>query len=184
MQSFPSTAAFVGCAICCALAVAPVATAATSPASSVSPGSTCQLSIPTTETGVRPKASGFRNESATTGNFVICPIVSAVTPDGGKTFTVLMVVLQSLDAVARDVSCTAVVGADGIGDTPISYSSKTGRVNASGDTVFYWRPAEFGQPDNGHLPIGGSALSSITCNLPPHMSIRYTTGQYEYDVGT
>lgn len=181
MNQSPSTAIFVGCAICFTLSGASIATAATSQASSVSAGSACQLSIPTTDTGVRPKASGFRNESATTSNFVICPIVSAVTPDGGKTFIVLMVALQSIDSVARDVTCTAVVGADGIGSTPLSYSSKTGRVGASGDMVFYWRPAEFGQPDNGDLPIGGSALSSITCNLPPRMAIHYTKGQYYQD---
>src|SRR5690242_8566521 len=35
------------------------------------PGGACQLSIPTTNTGVRPKATGFRNEG-TVNNFVIC----------------------------------------------------------------------------------------------------------------
>ncbi|MFO1473032.1 MAG: hypothetical protein U1F20_00190 [Lysobacterales bacterium] len=36
------------------------------------PADSCQLlSIPTTDTGVRPKATGFRNEG-TTDQFVIC----------------------------------------------------------------------------------------------------------------
>ena len=42
-------------------------------------GASCQLSIPTTATGVRPKASGFRNESTTTSSFVICTMSRSTT---------------------------------------------------------------------------------------------------------
>ena len=67
-------------------------------------GASCQLSIPTTDTGVRPKASGFRNESTTTSSFVICTFQRSTTTGD---YYYVGLVGYSLDGVARDVTCTA-----------------------------------------------------------------------------
>ena len=68
----------------------------------------CQLSIPTTDTKVRPKAIGFRNEG-TTNAFVICTFD---TPPGGysttNNFTYAGVVLKSMDGADHEVTCTGV----------------------------------------------------------------------------
>lgn len=100
----PLTACLSGIAIASGL-VAPAATASTTQGISMWPGSVCQLSIPTTNTGVRPKATGFRNESTTTSNFVICPIPNAVgISNDNSTAGVLR--LYSMDGASHSVSCT------------------------------------------------------------------------------
>lgn len=161
------------------LASAPDAAAATSHAWSTTAGSTCQLSIPTTDTGVRPKATGFRNESTTISNFVICPYASSITPSGGSSFTNLLASLQSIDGVARDVTCTAVVNASTYAGAPV-YSSKTMSVGGGG-TLFAWSITDFGGV-SGAIP--GSAVSSVTCNLPPQISIVWVEAAYDYNIGT
>jgi hypothetical protein len=161
------------------LASAPDAAAATSHAWSTTAGSTCQLSIPTTDTSVRPKATGFRNESTTISNFVICPYSSSITPSGGSSFTALLATLRSIDGVARDVTCTGVVNADGYSG-PSVYSSKTQSVGSGGAT-FSWTIADFG---GGSGAIPGSAVSSVTCLLPPQTTIVFVEAAYDYNIGT
>lgn len=162
----------------CGLIFAPDASAATSHAWSINGGSSCQLSIPTTNTGVRPKATGFRNESTTTGNFVICPISSSVTPPGGNTFQYLLAFLQSMDGATHDVTCTATVGWNSL---PPKYSSKTKSIGPSA-TFFEWSAADFGGTE-GNV-ITASMISSVTCNLPPQVLIEQTEGAYDYNIGT
>ena len=167
-------------AMACGLVAAPVVKAATSHASSINGGSACQLSIPTTVTGVRPKATGFRNESTTTGNFVICPISSGITPPGASTYTYLSMMVKSIDGDARDVTCTASIGETGyIGTT--KYSSKTINIGDSGG-FFQWSAADFGGVQG--FTISGSAIASITCLLPPQMTILHTENTFDYDIGT
>ena len=168
-------------ALACGYAMSPTADAATSLAWSINTGSACQLSIPTTNTGVRPKAPGFRNESTTVSNFVICPVSSSVTPNGGATFDRLSVFLQSIDGVTRDVTCTVVVDGDNFIGLGPKYSSKTVSIGSS-VTVITWDNLDFVQPAG--TPITGSALASITCNLPPQMLIQHTEGRFNYEIGT
>ena len=165
-------------AIACGIAATPTAQAATSHAWSVNGGASCQLSIPTTNTGVRPKATGFRNESTTTSNFVICPISSSVTPVGGSSFVYLLAYLQSIDGASHDVTCTATVGWNSV---PPKYSSKTKSVGASA-TSFQWSAADFGGTE-GNV-ITASMMSSVTCNLPAQVLIEHTEGAFDYNIGT
>ena len=167
----------VSCAFCYALTVSPHATAATSQAWTVNGGSTCQLSIPTTNTGVRPKATGFRNESMTVSNFVICPIPTSIVTVVDA-FTALHITLQSIDPYRHDVTCTAAVGWYDVG---YRYSSKTVNVGPS-PLIYEWRAIDFGGTSGD--PIPASMISSITCLLPPQVLIQSTDGGFEYDIGS
>jgi hypothetical protein len=148
------------------------------------PGATCQLSIPTTNTGVRPKATDFRNESTTTSNFVICPVVSPTAR--GTSFNPFMaatITLHTLDGHAHGVTCTGVVG-NGTSLFPNVYSAKTISVPADSNTssVTSWQSEDFGQAA-GNL-IEASAWLTITCSLPPQVEIKYTGGLYNLEIGS
>ena len=64
----------------------------------------CTLSIPTTDTGVRPKATGFRNEGGKSA-FVIC---SVDVDTSGNDTTYIGLTLASFDGASHSVNCTAV----------------------------------------------------------------------------
>jgi len=136
-------------------------------------GASCQLSIPTTNTGVRPKASGFRNESATTGNFVICTMPRTKLTGLYKQ---IEIVFYSLDGVSRILSCTAVPGVLDDPDHPLQYSTKTANAfDTNGyHEYFLWSAADFGGTYGD--TISGSLNVSITCNLPPQTAINIITG--------
>ena len=138
------------------------------------PGSVCQLSIPTTNTGVRPKATGFRNESTATSNFVICPLVSP-TGTSSDVFTFVNISLLSLDNQSHDVACTAVANA-----ISATYSSMTIAVAPTGGS-YAWSASDFA----GTLgdPIVGSQEMSITCMLPPGTAIKSLGGYYNHEIG-
>ena len=147
------------------------------------PGGSCQLSLPTTNTGVRPRATGFRNESTTTSNFVICPITTPIASDNDQ-FTDIYVTVYSINGAAHLVSCTAVAGiSDYPGATPI-YSTRSESVDSS-DTpvgqIYHWTAADFGGTAGD--PITGSIVSSVTCNLPAQTAISFVQVPYSYDVG-
>jgi hypothetical protein len=170
------------------VAVHGLATSPTADANALSlymtvPGASCQLSIPTTDTGVRPKAVGFRNESTVTSNFVICPLTSPTDlGDNFAPFTLLAIWLRPLDGLAHSVSCTAVVG-DGVGVAqPLMYSTQTIPVPAADAGAGIWRDYDFGQ--GGAYHIKGSAWSSITCSLPPQVEIRFLRAGYEFEIGS
>ena len=165
------------------LAIVPAATAAEVVQTMVVPGATCQLSIPTTNTGVRPKATGFRNESTTTGNFVICPLVTpTVRSTNANPLTNGYIILSSLDGQAHSVSCTAVAGFGG-NVFPPKYSTKSIAIPAStSDSVAgSWTLADFGQSSGDS--IYGSAWFTITCNLPPQVQIQTLQGNYYTEIG-
>ena len=84
------------------------------------PADACQLSIPTTDTQVRPKASGYRNESTSKSAFVIC---GYSTPTYDSTSKQILIYFTSMDAVSRNISCTAVSGMAGA--EPLTYSTKS-----------------------------------------------------------
>ena len=160
--------------------VSPAATAATTQAISMWPGSVCQLSIPTTNTGVRPKATGFRNESATTSNFVICPIPNAVgLSNDNDTAGILR--LYSMDGGTHSVSCTAVSGWD---QADLHYSTKAFDVSSADPSYGYtaqWTAEDFG--GTAGSPIPGSIGLSVTCNLPPQVAIAHAAGIFAYEIG-
>jgi hypothetical protein len=174
MRNFRFPAVLAGCALATGLLTSPETGAATVTSLQHAPGSVCQLSIPTTNTGVRPKASGFRNESATTGNFVICPLASPMSTSSDA-FTFVNISLLSLDGQSRDVACTAVANA--ISPT---YSSKTIAVAPTGGS-YTWSASDFGGTIGN--PIVGSQEMSITCLLPPQAAIRFLGGYYNHEIG-
>lgn len=163
-------------------AMAPSADAASALRYQIQTGANlCTLSVPTTDTKVRPRATGFNNEG-TTNAFVIC---SFDAPPGAfgvllTEFTSAAVYLVSLDGVARNVTCTGVNSLPTSGLAP-QYVSKTHSVSATpAETSFAWLPADFGGTDT--IPYSGGAFS-VTCNLPPQTAVEFG-GAYSYeDIG-
>ena len=135
-------------------------------------GSACQLSVPTTSSEVRPRASGMRNEGSANA-FVICQYASP----GGSAFTVAHLHLVSTDGKDHAVQCTGMTG-DVIYGT--AYSTKTHTVISDPATFtdFMWLPADFASAG-----ILGSYYFSVTCNLPPGASISTLWAGYVLNVG-
>jgi len=161
MRNLPLHTTLACFAAVCGLASAPAAKASNL---DLVNGAACQLSIPTTATGVRPKASGFRNESTTTSSFVICTMPRSTTT--GE-YSQVGLIGYSLDGAAHAVTCTAVAG----NTLAPKYSTKTANIRDATDTPFVWSSADFGGTDGG--AISGSLYFSITCNLPPQTAISY-----------
>ena len=182
MHNLRLSTALAGLVAVYGLSVAPVAGAAQAPGINFATGSVCQLSIPTTNTGVRPKATGFRNESTTTSNFVICPLPSSLqwTNDA---FDEIYIGLYSLDGANHNVSCTAV---SGWRETGYVYSTKSWVVTNTevGQPVSFmiWHANDFGGTAGDQ--IASSVGFSITCNLPPQTAIDYIQGELKYEIGT
>jgi hypothetical protein len=174
MRDLRLPTALAGLVAACGLANIPEASASTIFSLLHAPGSACQLSIPTTDTGVRPKATGFRNESATTSNFVICPLISPMGTSS-DVFTSVNISLLSLDNQPHDVACTAVANA-----ISAAYSPKTIAVAPTGGS-YTWSAADFGGTIGN--PIVGSQEMSITCLLPPQTAIRFLGGYYNHEIG-
>lgn len=176
--------ALAGIVAVCGLATAPVAIAAEVQQTIIVPGAACQLSIPTTNTGVRPKATGFRNESTTTGNFVICPLVTpTIRSSNANPLTWGYIILASLDGQPHNVSCTAVAGFGG-NVFPPKYSTKDIAVPAAANdsAAGNWSLADFGQSSGDS--IVGSAWFTITCNLPPQVQVEFLQGNYYAEIGS
>lgn len=183
MRDIRIRAALTGAMMVPALATMPVAAATDLQQTMVVPGAVCQLSIPTTSTGVRPKATGFRNESTTTSNFVICPVVMPTMWSAlHNPLTVGNIYLSSLDGLAHSVSCTAVIGLAQLGYPPL-YSTKGIAVPASinGAYAATWSATDFGQPSG---LVDGSAWFTVTCNLPPQVQIISLQASYYTEIGS
>lgn len=138
-------------------------------------GTSCQLSIPTTDTKVRPKAIGMRNEG-TTSAFVICGLTS---PTGD--FTDFYVNIQTIDGVNRTVNCT---GANGTGLGSAQYATKTastGTDPGNGSTML-WNASDFGGTAGDSLPSSG--YFSVTCTLPAQVAIPNVYADFTDDFGT
>ena len=166
-----------------AIAVLAVGMAATPAATAVtqtkyyefSAADACQLSIPTTDTKVRPRANGYRNEG-TSNQFVICGM------GGYENDTVLSTTLlaTSVDGQAHSMTCTGVTGLTGFGSGPI-YAPKTVTVPASGVGAQAWSASDFGGTA-GQVIAGGINLS-VTCTLPPNVALQGFESQGVIDVG-
>jgi len=181
MRAFPLSLGAT-CIAIAALGVVPAARSATTSQYIVVPGGNCQLSVPTTDTAFRPKATGARNESSSVSNFVICPFTVAPASGSGAPITSAGLYLQSLDGVSRSVTCTAVVGS--INNVPPVYSSKTVSTPASttSNAFLTWTAADFGGTSPN--PINGSAWLTVTCVMPPQTGLSYLYAQYNYEIGT
>lgn len=150
----------------------------------------CTLSVPTTDTKVRPRANGFRNEG-TTSAFTICAFDATSGSGISTNFTSASLVLKSLDGASHSVTCTAVNSlpnsdAPGVGGAPQQFVAKTLTVNDSGPltvfgTQFSWVPADFGGTTD--LPFTGGAFS-VTCNLPPQVAVITGIASSNEDIGT
>ena len=140
----------------------------------------CTLSLPTTDTKVRPRATGYNNEG-TTSAFVIC---SFDPPPGAfgvllTEFKSVVLYLRSLDGVPRDVTCT------GVNTIPAAavpqYVSRTHSVSATTtETQFSWVPGDFGGTST--IPYSGGVFS-VTCNLPPQTSVEFGGAYSDEDIG-
>jgi len=135
----------------------------------------CQLSIPTTDTKVRPRANGYRNEG-TSNQFVICAM------GGYERNTVVQMVLlyTSMDGLAHSMSCTGVTGLTGSGSGPI-YSTKTVNIAATGFSFATWGAEDFGGIEGD--PIDQGLNLSVTCTLPPNVALQGFESEQGIDVG-
>jgi hypothetical protein len=132
-------------------------------------GTACALSIPTTDTKVRPKASGFRNEG-TTAAFIIC---GYPLPNGALTFFNLN--FTAIDGNAHTVNCT---GVNGPPWAPV-FVAKSGEASAS-QLNLSWSAADFGGTSGQDMPTG---YMSVTCVLPAQVGVDNVFVNYIEDVG-
>lgn len=139
------------------------------------PADACQLSIPTIDTQVRPKASGYRNESTSKSAFVIC---GYNTPSYDSTSKQILIYFTSMDGASRNISCTAVSGMAGA--EPMFYSTKSISSTAADTyTALLWTAADFGGTTD--IPYGESP--SVTCTLPPQTAITQVINAFDYEIG-
>ena len=159
----------------CGLGMLPSARAATQSSSYyINPAQACQLSIPTIDTVVAPRANGYRN-AGITGAFVICgfsKMNSSQLANAG-------IQLISLDGQVHSVSCTGVNGVANISTQ--TYVSKTVVVSGTGYNSALFYPSDFGS--SGTIP-GSEKNFSITCNLQPQVAIILLLAGFSYEIGT
>ena len=139
----------------------------------------CQLSIPTIDTVVAPRATGFRNPGPNSA-FVIC----GVSKDAGIStgVSIARLYLTSTDGALHSVTCTGVAGASGI--EPLVYITKTHTAVGASYATINWTSTDFGGGGGGVDPMPGTGNTfSITCNLPPEVQIVFTSAKYYVDVG-
>ncbi len=171
----------------CGLAMSPSANAVTQNRLVAQTGANmCKLSIPTIDSKVRPKATGFRNEG-TTNQFVICtfnspPGLTGASPEPKDA----LLYLYSIDGANHPaVTCTGVNSLPDI--TPAQqFVPKTNDVNTTGPfgafgTQYVWVPADFGAA--GTIP-SFTGQFSVTCILPPQVGIKVGFSNSDEDVGT
>ena len=158
------------------LATASAATAATQTKYyEFSAADACQLSVPTTDTKVRPRANGYRNEG-TSNQFVICGM------GGYEKNTVMHMVLlyTSMDGLPHSMSCTGVTGLTGSGNGPV-YSTKTVEIAATGFSFGLWGAEDFGGVEGD--PIDQGLNLSVTCTLPPNVALQGFESEQLIDIG-
>jgi hypothetical protein len=165
------------------------AQAATQTRTVTTPGARlCTLSIPTTDTGVRPKAAGFRNEG-TTNAFVICAFDSAPGQTDNASFEqssdpyFVNLYFASIDGNTHTINCTGVNSwLDTTRAVPMKYVSKSVIVDPNEVTLpgASWFASDFGGAT--YIPTSGSF--SVTCLLPPGVAILLGRLKSEEDVGS
>lgn len=138
------------------------------------PASTCQLSVPTPDTEVRPRATGFRNESTSKSAFVICGFDAQEWAQNTLSLSLNAV---SLDGQPHAMDCTA-VRASRIGD--LGYATKIVEIAGAGAARTDWQESDFISGGGG--PMFNSKIS-VTCRLPPQVSITYLQSYQVVAVG-
>ncbi len=133
----------------------------------------CQLSIPTIDTQVSPRANGFRNDGSST-TWVICGLWNPVETD--TYYLDASIYLSTADGAAHDVNCTGVNG-DGSGTQ--QYVSKTIHVAAGSPNATVFSAVDFG----GSTSIPNGYNFSITCALPPHAAIERVSAHVFRNIG-
>lgn len=135
----------------------------------IDPAMACQLSLPTTDTAVRPRATGYRNEGANA--FVICG--TAYFSNNVNIATQLRVDMKAFDEQTHaNVSCTA-VNRQSAGGGEI-FSSKQVSVGPAGAS-FSWTPSD--------LNDFTGFVNSVTCTLPSGVAITAVRLVFPDDVG-
>jgi hypothetical protein len=170
------SAFLAGASLAIGLAATPAATAVTQEkVYEFSAADACQLSVPTTDTKVRPRANGYRNEG-TSNQFVICGM------GGYEKDTVIYMALlyTSMDGQEHSMSCTGVSGLTGIGNGPI-YSTKAVTVAGAGFSGATWGAGDFGGTDGDPIDLGLNL--SVTCTLPPNVALQGFESMQDIDVG-
>ncbi len=115
------------------------------------PAISCQLSIPTTDTAIRPRATGFRNEGGAT-TFVICGLPYFYS---GASPTSFSIVAGSFNGAAHSFSCTGVTRFSTGGSA--AFVPKTLNVPGTDSASATWTAADLAM---------GNFDASITCALP------------------
>ena len=158
------------------LAAAPTASAVTQDVWFLNaPGDSCQLSLPTIDTVVRPRANGYRNEG-TASKFVICGwgasrLSSTIYAD---------VMAVSLDGASHSMSCTFVAASADWLPSSLVYVTKNLSVGTTGFDYLALSAADFGGTSGN--PYGNFNVS-VTCNLPPQVAIIHLESKQRVDVG-
>ena len=133
----------------------------------------CTLSIPTTDTGVRPKATGFRNEGNKSA-FVIC---SVDVDTSGNDTTFIGLTLASFDGASHGVNCTAVAR---YSDTLANIQYLTLPPLTTAADGSFTNLSTLGAPPSVY-DHQRPALS-VTCTLPPGAAIMSVArGHKDYD---
>lgn len=132
-------------------------------------GPACQLSVPTTNSKVRPRATGMRNEG-TSSEFVICQYAATAK------FADADIFISTIDGADHLVQCT---GVNGNAINPL-YSTKSMQTGTAPEVVV---PIEWLPQDFASTGTFGLYFFSVTCVLPPGASIMSLGGDYTEDVG-
>jgi len=184
----PSSSIAMSALIAAGLAAMP-AQAVTQTRTVTTPGARlCTLSIPTTDTKVRPKATGFLNEG-TTNAFVICAVdsspgqvqISAAESTTDPSYVAL--IFSSIDGAPHSFSCTGVNSWPSGGQfAPMHYVQKTVAIDPLSDPFVQvtWGATDFG--GTTHIPTSG--VFSVTCLLPPGAAILFSGTIATEDVGS
>jgi hypothetical protein len=136
-------------------------------------GVVCKPSDLVSNSYLKAKATGFRNEG-TASAFVICGFESSNSRSDFGTIQGINMGLYSLNGVSASVSCTAVNGF--VNSSPI-YATKVVATNANGTGVLLsFDASDFGGTAGDTLPA--SDFWSITCSLPGKSSIGYMVTQF------
>ena len=165
------------CILACGLAMSTPATAVMHTLFSYqNPAAACQLNTPTTDTQVRPKATGYRNESTSNSAFVICGIDK---PGSDTLILGFDLMFISIDGNIRTINCTAVTGIAGF--SPLIYSAKSApSIISGGFSYIGWASPDFSGTED---PIPYGYEPSVTCALPPQTAITAITTSYNLDIG-
>jgi hypothetical protein len=133
------------------------------------PAAACQLSIPTVDTAVRPRATGYRNEGDSAA-FMICGLPYYYS---GAVPTSFSIVAVSFDGASHTFNCTGVTRFSS-GQSP-AFVTKSVTTPAGGSGSATWTSADLTM---------GNFDASITCPIPPGVAITSVQIVVNDEIGT